>query len=269
MIERITSLSNPRILHARKLYDLKYRRQENAFIAEGLKAIGQAFDSKAEIRTLIFNPDQLSSDFGQSLVDRASQAGIQVIEVPAYILESLARKDKPQGILAVGSQRWSVFDSEAATGQGIWVALESVQNPGNLGTIIRTCDAAGAKGLILLDESTDPYDPAAIKASMGSIFAVPHFKTGVDGLRHWLGLSKPVVIGTSDKAQTDYSQYEYPGHLLFLMGSERQGLSGRYLDICEQTLAIPMQGSADSLNLAVATALVVYQAYNQLRSKTV
>jgi TrmH family RNA methyltransferase len=270
MITRITSISNPRINLARKLFDHKHRKQEGLFLAEGLKAVGQAFDSAASIQSLIFAPTQLQSRYGNELLDKAKALDLDILEVPDYVLESLARKDKPQGILAVIKQNWSFLDDLEVV-QGLWIGLDSIQNPGNLGTILRTCDAVGASGLILIGESTDPYDPAAVKASMGSIFTVPHYKLTKSAFIKWLNSahSDLGVYGSSDKAKQDYALIDYPKDLLLLMGSERQGLSQALQGLCTKMLAIPMQGSCDSLNLAVATALIAYQIYNNMRSKRV
>jgi TrmH family RNA methyltransferase len=143
-----------------------------------------------------------------------------------------------------------------------WVALESIQNPGNLGTILRTCDAVGANGLILLDNSTDPYDPAAVKASMGSIFTVPHFRADYPVFKAFLERSADLqVIGTSDKAAKSAFEVAFPSTVLLLLGSERQGLSEQYISLCSQMLRIPMEGACDSLNISVAAGVMLYQIY--------
>ncbi len=165
-------------------------------------------------------------------------------------------------------QKWANLTNLSGIDTGIWVALESVQNPGNLGTVLRTCDAVGAKGLILLDHSTDPYDPAAIKASMGAIFTVPVFKADLSVLEQLLEQNPAInTIGTSDKADLDCFEFDYPDPLLLLMGSEREGLSAPYQKLCQSMLSIPMEGDLDSLNLSVATGVMLYQIYSQHRKK--
>ncbi len=263
----ITSLSNSTIVAIRKLHSLKDRRATGLFLAEGLRVVGQAFDSGAEIRQLIICPDLLVSEYGQQLVDRARKLGMDCLEVNEPVFASLARKDMPQGIAVVIAQRWQALESLTPQKGELWVGLQAVQNPGNLGTILRTCDAAGATRLLLLDDCTDPYDPVAVKASMGSIFTVQLTKTHAKAFQAWhAGHADMAIVGTSDHAEEDYAQTVYPQTCLLLMGSERQGLPDEYIQLCKKMVRIPMEGSCDSLNLAVATGIILYQIYNQRRN---
>ena len=263
----ITSLSNPTIVSIRKLLKPKDRRTTGLFLAEGLRVVGQALDSGAEIRQLIICPDLLVSEYGQQLVHRARKLGIDCLEVNEPVFSSLARKDTPKGIAAVIAQRWQTLESLAPQEGELWVGLQAIQNPGNLGTILRTCDAVGATHVLLLDDCTDPYDPAAVKASMGSIFTVRLSKTHAETFRAWHAQHAEMkIVGTSDHADEDYAQTVYPQTCLLLMGSERQGLSDEYIQLCGKMVRIPMEGACDSLNLAVATGIILYQIYNQRRN---
>jgi TrmH family RNA methyltransferase len=227
-----------------------------------LKAVGQAFDSHSQIKTLIYSTELLVSDYGMWLVHQVSEIeNIQVLEVSPSVFESLARKEKPQGIMAVIQQQWASFSDFNLIDRGIFVALESIQNPGNLGTILRTCDAVGAHGLILLNYSTDPYDPAAVKASMGSIFTVPLVKSTSQEFLNWATTKSLPIIGTSDKASQSCFTYQYPNPCVLLMGSEREGLPQELVEHTKEMLGIPMEGAADSLNISVATGIILYQAY--------
>jgi TrmH family RNA methyltransferase len=140
-----------------------------------------------------------------------------------------------------------------------------VADPGNLGTILRTCDGAGAHGVILLDHSTDPYDPTAMRASMGAIFTQKLVKTDFDHFSAWIKAFSIAVIGTSGASEVDYHSFQYPKQFVLLMGSERQGLAENYLALCSQVISIPMLGYNDSLNLAVAAGVVLYEIYNHVR----
>jgi len=200
-------------------------------------------------------------------VNRARKLGVDCLEVNEPVFASLACKDTPQGIAAVIAQRWQALESLTPQEGELWVGLQAVQNPGNLGTILRTCDAVGATRLLLLDDCTDPYDPAAVKASMGSIFTVKLTKTHAEAFRVWhTRHEEMVIVGTSDHAEEDYAQTVYPQTCLLLMGSERQGLPDEYVQLCTKMVCIPMEGSCDSLNLAVATGIILYQIYNQRRN---
>lgn len=262
----ITSHSNPAIVAARKLLQPKERKASGAFLAEGLRVIAQAFDSGAMVQQLIYSPELLVSEFGQSLVEKGLALGISTLEVSQAVFTSLARKDTPQGIAAVIGQRWFPLSENAPVNNELWVALQAVQNPGNLGTILRTCDAVGAKGLLLLDDCTDPYDPAAVKASLGSIFTVPLMKSRLPEFQNWSANHPEVsVFGSSDKGAEDYTRARYVLPALLLMGSERQGLPAEYLALCRQTVRIPMEGACDSLNLSVAAGIILYEIYYQTR----
>ncbi|HOE34591.1 MAG: RNA methyltransferase [Chloroflexi bacterium] len=264
----ITSLSNPGIVAVRKLLQAKERKTTRAFLAEGLRVVGQAFDSRADIQQVIYCPDLLVSEFGQNLVDRARALGIDTLEVSQPVFNSIARKDTPQGIAAVIGQRWCELKAAAPAAGEIWVGLQAVQNPGNLGTILRTCDAVGAKGLILLDDCTDPYDAAAVKASMGSIFTIRLFKARLAEFQEW-ALSHPDVsiVGTSDKGAEDYASVRYAAPAVLLLGSEREGLPREYIALCRHIVRIPMEGACDSLNLSVAAGIILYEIYNQNRAR--
>jgi TrmH family RNA methyltransferase len=264
----ITSSANPHIKDLRKLEQTKERRASGNFLAEGLKAVGQAFDSGARIHELLVAPEILISDYGHSLVERAREQQIPVLELSTSVFATLARKEKPQGIAALVAQNWADFQTANAEKGSFWVAIESIQNPGNLGTILRTCDAVGAKGLILLDESTDPYDPAGVKASMGSIFTVPHYRANYDGFKAFLARNPHLkALGSSDKATNSAFDFDYPDSVLLLLGSERQGLSEPYVSLCADMLRIPMEGACDSLNISVAAGVLLYQIHQHRHSQ--
>ena len=169
-------------------------------------------------------------------------------------------------------QRWKKleeidFPLRSGVSSSTWVALDSVADPGNLGTIMRTHDAVGGEGIILLDQSTDPYDPSAARASMGALFTQSLVKASFAQFREWKQQVGVPVIGTSDAAAVDYTAYRYPARMVLLMGSERQGLQDHHLALCDEVVSIPMAGRSDSLNLAVATAVVLYEIFNQRRGQ--
>ncbi len=262
----ITSTSNPQIKFLRSLYMQKYRNESGLFLIEGLKLVGQAFDSNAEIQQIIISPDLLISEYGQSLVERAQKTSIEILELSALVFESIARKDKPQGIAALVKQNWQSLSDEKLNKEEkiLLLCVEAIQNPGNLGTILRSCDATGVSGLILLPNSTDPHDPAAVKASMGAIFTIPLYKLDYTQFISFIkGLNSFTILGTSDKARQNAFTYSYPNKILLLMGSEREGLSQELKDICDEMLRIPMLGECDSLNLSVATGIILYEIFNQ------
>ncbi len=261
----ITSTANPTIKQIRRLRDRKERQQSGCFYLEGLHIVGEAVASGWPIETLVYAPERMTSIFGQQTVEAHLANGGQVLEVSAAVFDNLSEKDGPQGLAAVARQRWvDLEDIHPQTGD-TWIALDSVADPGNLGTILRTCDSVGGRGVILLDQSTDPYDPGAVRGSMGALFACPLTRCSFADFARWKKTNQVNLVGTSDKAAQDYHRFAYPDPLMILMGSERQGLQEMHLTLCDAVVAIPMLGCSDSLNLAVATALVAYEAYNHRR----
>jgi TrmH family RNA methyltransferase len=263
----ITSTANEQVRRIRKLQESKERDASGYFYLEGLRIVGEAFEAEAEIETLVVAPELLHSEFGEKLVQRQRELDRKVLEVSVAVFERLAMKEGPQGIAAAVRQTWFTLDKVTIHAGRPWVALESVADPGNLGTILRTNDGAGGEGVILLDQSTDPYDPGAVRASMGAIFAQKIVRATLDEFARRLHAQKVALIGTSDAAQQDYHQYAYPERVVVLMGSERQGLSRAALQLCDAVVSIPMLGKSDSLNLAVATGVVLYEMLNQRREK--
>ena len=258
----ITSTSNPAIKQIRKLRDRKERQRTGKFYLEGLHIIGEAIDTNWPIDTLISAPERMTSIFGQETIDKHLQRGGNVLEVSGAVFDYLSEKDGPQGLAAVASQVWySLEEVDVKAGQ-TWIALDSVADPGNLGTILRTCDAVGGSGVILLDQSTDPYDPGSVRGSMGALFSCKLIKASFLEFSQWKKRLTVPVIGTSDKATANYHHFAYPDPLVILMGSERKGLLEMHLNLCDAVVSIPMTGKSDSLNLAVATALVCYEVYN-------
>jgi RNA methyltransferase, TrmH family len=263
----ITSHANEKIKAIRKLRERKERQQTGKFFVEGLKAVGEAFQLQAKIDALIISPELLTNTFGQDLREKILAKGLPELQVSREIFETLSTKDGPQGIGAVVEQNWLQFDDHIVHPGDIWIALDAVQDPGNLGTIFRTGDSVGAKGIILLDATTDPFDPGAVRASMGAIFSLEIVRTVFNNFVDWKQRNRIPLIGSSGAAKMDYADVKYPETMILLMGSERQGLQSHHLAICDEVVRIPMIGRSDSLNLAVATSVILYEIYNQRRGK--
>lgn len=264
----ITSPNNPRVKHIRKLHERKYRESYSQFFIEGLRIVAQAIEEGIEIEYLVVSDELLVSDFGASLVDQQKQGGTPILHVSGDIFKRISQKDGPQGLALVGKQSWHNLMQTAPLENELWLALDRIQDPGNLGTIIRTADAVGCSGLILLGNCTDPYDPAALRASMGAVFTVKIVKSPLEDFTLWRARYEIPVLGTSDQANTYYRSWSYPQRLVILMGSEREGLHGDLQGLCDEIVGIPMAGKSDSLNLAVATGVILYEYYEQNRKSS-
>ena len=263
----ITSPANPRVKQIRRLQrERKEREQSGSYFIEGIRIVGEAIQVGAEIETLIVAPDLLTSPFGKDLLHQAGETGIPVLEVSPEVFKDLSVKEGPQGIGAVVQQHWTNLDEIHPVCGDLWVALDSVADPGNLGTILRTNDAAGGVGVILLDHSTDPFEAGSWRASMGAIFSQRLVRAQLDAFSNWKKRTGVSVVGTSGAAPDDFRSVRYPDPLVLLMGSERMGLLEAHLWICDEVVSIPMEGRSDSLNLAVATGIVLYEINHQHRS---
>ncbi len=261
----ISSLSNPKIKQIRSLRNRKEREQTGLAFIEGIRIVAEASETPGAIEMLVVAPELLSSQFARELVEAQKMQGIACLEVTADVFKSLSLKEGPQGIAAVIRQRWEALEHVRLDldNEFCWVALDAVQDPGNLGTILRTCDAVGCSGVMLLGRSTDPYDPTALRASMGAIFSQRLVKANFEEFAAWKQQHQYPVIGTSGAATIDYQSISYHFPTILLMGSERQGLSPEQQAICDVMVRIPMVGRSDSLNLAVATGVVLYEMFRQ------
>ena len=259
----ISSLHNPRIKQIRALRYRKERDRTGCFFVEGLHAVAEALHLQTPVETLVVAPDLISSSYGYELVERTHQNNTPCLTVTKDVFASLVPRDATQGIAAVVQQRWDKLKYLNPPPAHCWVALESIQYPGNLGTILRTSDAAGGTGLLLLGNTTDPYDPISVRASVGTIFAQQLIRTNIEAFANWIQQHNVCVVGTSPAATLDYRAIHYPKPLVVLMGSERAGLSPAMQELCHAIVHIPMVGRSDSLNLAVATSLLLYEIFRQ------
>lgn len=267
MSKQITSLANPTIKQIRALRQRKERERSGLFFVEGIRLVGEAVQTGAPIEALIYAPELLTSAFAHEMVAAQLGRGVAGLEVSAEVFRSLAQKEGPQGLAAVVRQQWqSLAAVQPVAGPG-WVALDAVQDPGNLGTILRTADAVGCSGLILIGPATDPYDPTTLRASMGALFSLQLVQTDSEEFAGWRQQSTLPLIGTSDAATRDYRDFGYPTPLVLLMGSERAGLRPELQALCDDMVSIAMVGRSDSLNLAVATGVVLYEIFYQLRGR--
>ncbi len=259
----ITSTTNPRIKQIRALSQRKHRETTGLCVAEGIFHVGEALAAE-NVAYLVYAPDVLLSPFGRELVATTEAAGTPVYPVTAEVMAAIADKDNPQGLLAVVRQRRARLE-EYAPGTHPWlVALVAPQDPGNVGAILRTIDAVGASGLLLLDGGVDVYHPAAVRASMGALFHLPVARATFGEFVAWARAGGYAIVGTSAHGRGDYRTAAYTLPLVLLMGSEREGLSAEQAAACDLLLRLPMRGRVRSLNLAAATAVFLYLIHDQL-----
>ncbi|MER9297518.1 RNA methyltransferase [Mesorhizobium sp. M0621] len=259
-VKEVTSLANPLVKDIKALAQKKFRDQQNAFMAEGLKLVIDALDLGWQIRTLVFAKAGRGNAAVEKVAARTVAAGGMVLEVSEKVLVAITRRDNPQMVVGVFSQKFLALKDVRADNGDVWVALDRVRDPGNLGTVIRTIDAVGAKGVILVGDTTDPFSVETVRATMGSIFAVPVAKATTEAFLAWRGGFSGLVAGTHLKGAVDYRSVDFSrGPVLLMMGNEQQGLPESLAASCDRLLRIPQAGRADSLNLAVATGIMLFE----------
>ena len=260
MAETISSAANPLVKRVRALGDRKCRRREGAFVVQGIQPVWQAVEARADIEVLLVAPDLLRHAGALSMVEAQAAAGVRVARLSGELFGRIADRDAPTGLAAIVRATPTALASLPVPGDAVFVALHAAGNPGNVGTIVRTASAAGAAGVILIGPSADPYDPAAVKASMGALFTVP-VTTAASGAEFltWARSHGVAVAATSARASESHWRAGWRLPLALLLGSEGTGLPADLHDAADLQVAIPMTGTAESLNLAVAAGVLLYE----------
>ena len=264
MADLITSSANPVVKRMRLLAERKHRRREGTFVVQGIQPVWQAVEAGAVIETLIVAPGLLGRSPAARMVAEQEAAGVQVARVSDELFGRLSDREGPPGVAAIVRGRLAGLPELTAGPGSVFVALHEVGNPGNLGTIIRTANAAGAAGVVLVGHATDPFDPAAVKASMGALFSLPVAQAREAGeFFAWAAAGGVTVVTTSAKAPESFWAARYPRPLALLLGAEGAGLPEEVLARGDVRVRILMAGTAESLNLAVAAGLLLYEAMRQ------
>jgi RNA methyltransferase, TrmH family len=250
----ITSLSNPLIKQARALRQKKTRNESGLFLVEGIHHVGEVVEAGWDVESILYASGLLTSPFAHDLISRFS---LKPQPVTAQVMESLADKENPQGIIAIVHQRKTQLKDLKPFTRA--VALVSPQDPGNVGTILRTMDAVGADILFLLDGGVELYHPTVVRASMGTLFWKPVIQTSFDEFIEWARNGNYQLIGTSAKANIDYQTLIPKTPWILVLGNEQKGLSPSQSAACNVMVSLPMQGRVSSLNLAVAAGVLLYQ----------
>jgi RNA methyltransferase, TrmH family len=259
--ELISSAANPVVKRMRLLGERKHRRREGAFVVEGIQPVWQAVEAGADVEVMVVAPDLLGGSPAAEMVARQEALGVRVARVTSDLFARVSARDGPSGLAAIVRARLPGLATLAVPPDAVFAALHDIGNPGNLGTIIRTANAAGAAGVVLIGQATDPFDPVAVKASMGALFTVPvaHAADAAEFLT-WAARSGVTVVTTSAGAEVSFWDAAYPRPLALLLGAEGAGLPAEVLAAGDLQVRIPMTGTTESLNVAVAASLLLYEA---------
>ena len=259
MPRQITSFSNETVKRLRGLRDKKVRRSEGLFLAEGLRILAEARDSGSLPEIIAYSAAGGVHPLAAEIIAAAEAKGADVIETSPDILSKMSGKDNPQAILGAFRQPDSSLSAIDRSTSPLWVVAQALRDPGNIGTILRTGDATAAGGLILIDDSADPYSVEAVRASMGAIFTQKVAVARWEEFIPWLRSGAGQLVGTSLKTDHDYLEAVYEQPCFLLIGNESQGLPSAYEEECDLLVKMPMLGRADSLNAAVAAAVMAFQ----------
>lgn len=264
-VKEVTSLANPIIKDIKALSLKKARDESKTFLAEGLKLVIDALDRGWTIRTLVYAKAGKGKPLVEKVAARTVAAGGLVLEVSEKVMSSITRRENPQMVAAVFEQRWTPLKEILPKGTETWIALDRVRDPGNLGTIIRTADAAGAAGVILVGDCTDPFSMETVRATMGSMFALPLVKTSTADFLKWKKLVDARLVATHLAGAVDYRTIDYKSKpVILMMGNEQSGLPDELAQAADKLARIPQVGMADSLNLAVATGVMLFEVRRHL-----
>lgn len=258
MPRQVTAFSNATVKRLRSLRDKKHRREEGLFLAEGLRILAEARDSGLLPEIIAFSAEGARHPLAAEIIAATEAAGGEAIETSADILSKMSGKDNPQMVLGAFRQPDTSLDRIDRSFAPIWLCAQALRDPGNIGTILRTGDAVGAGGLILIDDCADPFSVEAVRASMGAIFTQQVSAARWDDFLGWLRGGPGQLVGTSLNTDSDYLEAEYRQPCFILIGNEQQGLPQAYEAECDSLVKIPMAGRADSLNAAIAAAVMAF-----------
>lgn len=266
MSDLVTSAANPTVKRVRLLADRKHRRRQGAFVVDGIQPVWRAVTAGREIDALIVAPDLLTNPDALRMVADREAAGVRVVRMSRDVFLRLSDRDGPSGLMAIvrGSiPTLSQFDPPPGS---VVVALHEPGNPGNVGTIVRTADAVDAGGVVLVGPAADPLAPAAVKASMGSLFAVPIVRAeNADEFFTWATRAERSVYAVTGTGRHDHWDLTYPPGVVLLLGGEGPGLPDDVIARCDDSVRIPMAGTVESLNLAAAAAVILYEVTRRRR----
>jgi len=257
----VTSRGNPLIRRIKRLQESRKRRKREAvFFVEGAIFVSLAVEHGWGIETILVSEALLTDSLGQSIVEQQRARGGDCVAVTQSVFEDISQRNNPDGLAAIVRTHWADLGALAAKPTDVFVGLVGVSDPGNLGTIIRSIDAVGGAGCILVEESTDPFHPRTVRASRGALFAIPvAYAADMEAVWKWAHDQKVHTMATSARGGQPYWGTCWRLPLLLIMGSEHEGLAETTIEAADQLVTIPMQGIMSSLNVAVATSLLLYE----------
>jgi TrmH family RNA methyltransferase len=264
--EPITSTANPRLKALVRLRDRRERDRTGLFLIEGYRELRRAIDGRVGLAEIWCCPSLYLGQNEAALVSAAGAGGAEVVEAAEAAFRKASYRDRPEGLLAVARQFPTGLDRLEPGPGSLLLVVEGIEKPGNLGTMLRTAEAAGAAGVIVCDPTTDPFNPNVVRASLGTLFSLPLAVADTAGAISWLHARGIRTVATTPAAARAHWEADLTGAVAVVVGSEQYGLSAAWLEGAGEQVLIPMPGTVDSLNAAMAAGVVLFEAVRQRRS---
>lgn len=266
----ISSLQNPRVKQLVKLRDRHEREESNLFLIEGYRELLRAADAGHPIEAVFICPPLFLGSNESSLITRLTNQGTKLWNCSEAVFRKISYRDRPDGLIGLAPQthlKLSDLAEKLNKSAPFLVVAEAIEKPGNLGTILRSSDAVGLDGLIVCDRCTDIHNPNVVRASVGTLFTVPVVEADGEETLQWLREHKISIVAATPSAKTEFTEVDLSGPIAIAVGTEQLGLSKRWMTQADIQVRIPMRGVADSLNVAMATTLLLYEALRQRNLK--
>jgi len=263
MAQLITSSQNRYIKQANQLKKRSHRDKCQEFLIEGFRELSRAATGQVHIEILFICPSLFLGENEDKLIQKIADKQALVLEIPEFLFKKLSFRDRPDGLLAIAKQRHLTLGDLVLPENALLVVAEAIEKPGNLGTILRTSDGVGADALIIVDRCTDLFNPNVVRASVGTCFTIPVVETSSEELFSWLEEKKIDIVATTPHCDLVYTKADLRRSIAIALGTEQYGLSEKWLDKAKIKVNIPMNGVADSLNVAMAATLCLYEALRQ------
>ncbi|HEY2810645.1 MAG TPA: RNA methyltransferase [Rhabdochlamydiaceae bacterium] len=271
MIKEIASPQNPSIKQAIKLSQRHARNETNLFVIEGYRELKRAADARVRVETLFICPPLFLGTNENALIAVLKDAGSEILCCQRAAFEKLSYRDRPDGLVGIARQMQTPLaileDKLNAKPDPFLIVAEAIEKPGNLGTILRSADAAGVDGVIVCDRCTDIYNPNVVRASVGTLFTLPVVEALSDAVIAYLKQRNIKIVAATPSASQEFTRADLTGPIAIAVGTEQLGLSEQWMRSADVQVRIPMHGVADSLNVATATTLLLYEAVRQRRDK--
>ncbi|MFH0909667.1 MAG: RNA methyltransferase [bacterium] len=260
---RITSLQNPRVKDVVHLLKRPYRDEQGVILVEGYREVKRALDNQVKPNALFYCSELFQGENEGALIERCRAAGAELFECTAQVFQKMAYRDRPEGLLAIVPQAHHSLDALDLPPHPLLIVAEAIEKPGNLGSILRSADAAGVNAVIVCDRCTDVNNPNVVRSSIGTVFSLPVVETSTADALPWLKARGIQVLAATPHAEKTYTEVDLTKAAAIVVGTEKFGLSSEWMKQADLQVRIPMLGQIDSLNVACATTILLYEAVRQ------